>query len=115
MGCKRRCYGGSCDGSHGHLPCSAGCRETDEGCPDSCGDSAYPYTHSIGALAERMSAAGLPKVVDVDDADYLSAFAIGGRYGEEATADEARTAASIAEKLCARLDEMIDEALGKIE
>jgi HEPN domain-containing protein len=73
----------------------------------------YPMTHNLVTLNEWMVRAGLTPIDDAA-ADFLTPFAVPARYGEE-DVDEQRAlrAADLAEKLCARLEEIIDEALAK--
>jgi len=76
------------------------------------GDVDYPLIHNLRVLNHRLGAAGLPMIKD-READYLTPYAALPRYGGEPTEEEAVKAGELAEKLCARLEEIIDEALAK--
>jgi HEPN domain-containing protein len=72
----------------------------------------YPLIHNLGILNERLAAVDLPEI-DRAEADFLTPYAGLPRYGTGPTEVVAKRALELAEKICARLEEIIDEALAK--
>lgn len=61
----------------------------------------FPKSHNIGELLDLVEGAGVAVPVDVAEARRLTRYAVGGRYprfGEDASSEEWRRAAALAER-----------------